>query len=92
MLRELARTLLGAVRELVRSRAGLIAENALLRQQVVVLQRATPHPKLKARGRFTIGTITKVFSSAMGAVAIVRPEAVVRWHRSLWKTLWTHRS
>ncbi len=88
----MANTLLGAARDLVRSRAGLIAENALLRQQVVVLQRARPHPKLKARDRFTIAAITKFFSATADAVTIVRPETVIGWHRSLWRIIWTRRS
>jgi hypothetical protein len=92
MLREVARTLLGAVRDLVRSRAGLIEENALLRQQVIVLQRGKPHPRLKARDRFAIAAITKFFSATADAVTIVRPETVIGWHRSLWKVIWTRRS
>ncbi len=92
MLREVARSLLGAVRDFFRSRTGLIAENALLRQQVIVLQRRKPHPRLKARDRFTIAAITRFFSTTVDAVKIVRPETLLGWHRSLWKLLWTRRS
>jgi hypothetical protein len=49
-------------------------------------------PHLKSRDRFTIAAVTKLFPSAVNAVAIVRPETVVRWHRSLWRLLWRHRS
>ena len=77
---------------LFRSRGALVAENTLLRQQVLLLHRATPHPRLKARDRFTIGAITKLFPSLVAAVPIVRPDTVIRWHRSLWKLIWRRRS
>ena len=49
--------LLAALCDLFRSRSAFLAENSLslLRQQVLLLHRATPHPRLKARDRFTIG-------------------------------------
>ena len=92
MFREIAKSVLGMLADIVRPRAALVAENALLRQQVVVLQRAKPHPHLTSRDRFTIAAVTKLFPSAVNAVAIVRPETAIRWHRSLWRLLWRHRS
>ena len=92
MIRELAASLLRALVGLLRSRAALLAENALLRQQVIILRRATSHPRLKARDRLAISAVTKAFPSLLAAVAIVRPETVLRWHRSLWKLLWCRRS
>lgn len=38
--------------------ATLVAENALVRQQVIVLQRVKPHPHLKSRDRFAIAAVT----------------------------------
>ena len=92
MLREAVKALLAALCDLFRSRSVLLAENTLLRQQVILLNRATPHPRLKARDRFTIGAITKLFPSLVAAVPIVRPDTVIRWHRSLWKLIWRRRS
>ena len=92
MFREVAKSIFGVLADIVRSRAALVAENTLLRQQVVVLQRAKPHPHLKLRDRFTIAAVTKLFPSAVNAVAIVRPETAIRWHRSFWRLLWRHRS
>ncbi len=92
MIREIATNLLRALVGLFRSRAALLAENAMLRQQVIVLRRAVPRPRLKAHDRLGISAITKVFPSLLAAVAIVRPETVLRWHRSLWKLLWRRRS
>jgi len=49
MFRELVQACLGMVRDIFRGRAKLIAENALLRQQVVVLKRSASRPRLKLR-------------------------------------------
>ena len=86
--------LLAALCDLFRSRSAFLAENSLslLRQQVLLLHRAAPHPRLKTRDRFIIGAITKLFPSLVAAVPIVRPDTVIRWHRSLWKLIWRRRS
>ena len=85
-------TLLRALVGTLRSRAALLAENALLRQQLVVLRRAAPHPRLKARDRLAIAWVSRLFPAVLDAVLIVRPETVLRWHRSIWKLLWRRRS
>ena len=51
---------------IARPRAALVAENALLRQEVIVLGRGRPHPRLKPRDRFTIAALTKFFPGATG--------------------------
>jgi hypothetical protein len=79
MTRELVTGLLAALPAMLRCRAALLAENALLRQQRIVLRRAAPHPRLKARGRLAISATTKLVPSLLAAVAIVRPETVIRW-------------
>ena len=92
MIRELVPSLLAALLGILRSRAALLAENALLRQQLIVLRRAAPHPRLKARDRLAIAWVSSVFPALLGAVTIVRPETVISWHRSLWRLLWRRRS
>lgn len=49
MLREVTKAVLATLGDTLRSRAALVAENTLLRQQVIVLHRAAPHPRLKPR-------------------------------------------
>ena len=92
MVHGLMTTLLRALVGTLRSRAALLAENALLRQQLVVLRRASPHPRLKARDRLVIAWVSRLFPAVLDAVLIVRPETVLRWHRSIWKLLWRRRS
>jgi hypothetical protein len=92
MIHELATSLLAALLGMLRSRAALLAENFLLRQQLVVPRRAAPHPRLKAQDRLAIAWVSRVFPALLAAVTIVRPETVIRWHRSLWQLLWRRRS
>jgi len=67
----------------VRSRASLEAENLALRQQINVLRR-----KLPKRATFTnfdrafFAWLYGLAPGVLGALAIVRPETVIRWHRA----------
>jgi transposase InsO family protein len=88
MLIEILKTVLGALRSLFRSRALLLAENLVLRQQVAVLRRSVPKPRIRARDRVLFALAARLFGEVVHAVAIVRPETVVRWHRSFWRLIW----
>ncbi len=92
MLGEFLRAFFGLVHDIFRGRARLIAENALPRQQIVVLQRGASRPHFKPRDRWTMAAITRLFPRLLDAVTTVRPETVVRWHRSLWRLPWRRRS
>ena len=92
MFRELFRAFLVLARHAFGGRAKLVAENALLRQQVIVLQRGTPCPRLEARDRWGMVVVTKIFPALLDAANILRPGTVIRWHRSLWRLLWRRRS
>jgi hypothetical protein len=66
-----------------RSKARLEAEIAMLRQQLIVLQR-----KSRGRVRLTDGDrlhfvqLYRWFPSILPVLQIVRPETLVRWHRA----------
>jgi len=92
MLVEILKAMLDALRSFVQSRADLLAENIVLRQQIIVLQRSVPKPSIRARDRIVLALAARLFSSALKAVTIVRPETVVRWHRSLWRLIWRRKS
>ena len=61
MFTEIFRTVLAALRSAFRSRAALIAENAVLRQQIIVLRRSVPKPRIRARDRVVLATAKSVF-------------------------------
>ena len=58
MVHELMASLVRSLVSMLRSRATLLVENALLRQQIIVLRRAAPHLRFKARDRLAISATT----------------------------------
>ena len=92
MLVEILKAVLSALRSIFRSRAALLAENVVLRQQIIVLHRSVPKPRLRARDRVVLALAARVFGSVLKAITIVRPETVIRWHRSFWRLLWRRKS
>jgi transposase InsO family protein len=90
---DLFKLILGLMADLFRSRASLEAEILALRQQVNVLQRLRPkRPRLSSIDRLVLGGICHWFPNACDALAIVRPETVLRWHRAGFRTYWRWKS
>jgi hypothetical protein len=90
---DLFKLILGALASLFRSRAKLEAEILVLRQQINVLRRrASKRPHLNNTDRFLFVWLYCWFPSVLGAIAIVRPETVVRWHRAGFRAYWRWRS
>src|ERR1019366_3444628 len=83
---------LGVLASLFKSRAKLEAENLVLRQQINVLRRRAPkRPHLNSTDRFLFG-LYHWFPSVLGAIAIVRPKTIIRWHRAGFRAYWRWRS
>src|SRR6266699_2937201 len=76
-----------------KSKSRLEAENAALRQQLIVLQR-----KIRGRVQFTNSDrlffiqLYRWFPSVLTAVTIIRPETFVRWHRAGFRRYWRWKS
>jgi transposase InsO family protein len=79
--------------DLFRSRAALEAEVLVLKQQIIVLRRGKPNrmPFL-AVDRFVLSWACRLFPKAHDALAIVRPDTVVRWHRAGFRLFWRWKS
>ena len=92
MFREMLKTILVALRSAFRSRAVLLAENMVLRQQIIVLRRSVAKPRLCMRDRVLFALAARIFGEVIDAVPLVRPETVVRWHRSIWRLVWRVKS
>src|SRR5262245_48971828 len=76
-----------------KSRAQLEAENLLLQQQITVLRRRMPkRPALTNVDRLVFVWLYRWFPSTVGALAIIRPETVIRWHRVGFRAYWRWRS
>ena len=91
-LRSGAHLAAGAARDLVRTRSELLAENALLRQQVLVLRRTVARPALYRDDRLLLLFLARLTPRWRQAVHLVRPETVLRWHRDLFKIVWRRKS
>src|SRR5213080_4326080 len=83
-------TLLATLSSIFRSRAALGLENLALRHQVGVLQRsARKRPKLTSGDSLLWICLSRVLGDWRSALAIVKPETVVAWHRSGFRLFWT---
>jgi putative transposase len=84
--------LLGTLPVLLHDRHALLVENLLLRQQLAVALRARPRPRLRRRGRLFWAVVRRVCADWRRHLVLVRPEAVLRWHRRGWRLYWWWRS
>ena len=75
--------------DLFKSRRRLEAENLLLRHQLsVALRRAPPRPRFRGIDRALLVWMIQLWPSLLGAVQIVQPETVLRWHRAGFSAFW----
>jgi hypothetical protein len=73
-----------------RSRTALQLENLALRHQIGVLQRtARKRPKLTPGDRLLWVWLSSIWSGWRSALAIVKPETVIAWHRVGFRLFWT---
>ncbi len=82
----------GLVSDLTRSRAELLSENALLRQQLIVTHRHVKRPKLLRHERAVLVVLSALTSSWREAVLLVEPETILRWHRAGFRLFWRRKS
>ena len=82
----------GATADLVRSRSALVAENALLRQQLIVLARSGKRPHLTRTDRALLVLLAGRVRAWRQALLIVRPETLLRWHRAGFRLFWRWKS
>ena len=78
------------VRDLIRSRAHLAAENQFLRQQLAVLRRQVGRARPTDSERGLLAFFARLFPWRDGeALHLVTPETLIRWHRLGWRLYWT---
>ena len=73
-------------------RRELVLENIALRHQLEVLTRTRRRPSLRPADRLLWSWLSRVWPSWRQHIVIVRPDTVVRWHRSAWRRYWTWKS
>ena len=84
--------IIGILSDLARNRTDLVVENALLRQQLIVLNRQVKRPQLTNSDRFCLVFLTRFTVFWKQALHIVQPHTLLRWHRELFRFYWKRKS
>jgi transposase InsO family protein len=83
---------LATLTDLGRSKSELIAENALLRQQLIILKRQVKRPACTKTDRVLLVLLARLVRTWNQALYIVQPETLLRWHRELFRLYWKRKS
>ncbi len=82
----------GLVADLTRSYTELLTENALLRQQLIVLRRCAKRPKIRRYERGVMVVLAALTRTWRDAVLLIKPETNLRWHRAGFRLFWRAKS
>jgi len=82
----------GTLSDMACSCTDLIVENALLRQQLIFLNRHVKQPQLTHRDRFLLILLARCTGFWKQALHIVQPDTLLRWHRQLFRFYWRWKS
>ena len=81
------------IRLRLKAKSRLEAENAALRQQLIVLRRKVKsRPRLANADRWFFVQLYRWFPSILDVLTIIRPETLVRWHRAGFRRCWHWKS
>jgi hypothetical protein len=82
--------LVGWMALLARSTASKDAELLVLRQEVAVLRRQNPRPKLDWADRMMLAALARLLPGPGRMSRMVTPDTLMRWHRRLVRWRWTY--
>jgi putative transposase len=82
----------GTLADLTRGKAELLAENALLRQQLIILRRQMKRPVYRKTDRVLLVFLARMVRTWKQALFLAQPETLLRWHRELFRVFWKHKS
>ena len=82
----------GVVQDIVRSKTELVAENAMLRQQLIVAGRAVKRPSLRNGDRLLMVLLARLNRAWRDALLLIQPDTLLRWHRDIFKIMWRRKS
>ena len=78
----------GTLVRLLRARRSLLLENLALRQQLAVLKRRHPKPRIGWLDKLFWVAICRFWAEWKQSLIVVTPETVVRWHRVGFRLYW----
>ena len=81
----------GTLADLAKSKSELMAENALLRQQLIILQRQVKRPACTKTDRILV-LLARAVRAWKQTLFLVQPETLLRWHREAFRLLWRRKS
>jgi putative transposase len=84
--------LLGTIADLAKGKSELMIENALLRQQLIILRRHVKRPTCRKTDRFLLVLLARMMRTWKQTLFIVQPETLLRWHRELFRLFWKRTS
>ena len=82
----------GALADVTTSKAALVAQNALLRQQLCMLRRQVTRPALTPRDRVVLVLLARLVGGWRSALLLVQPDTLLHWHRQGYRLVWRVRS
>ncbi len=82
----------GTLADLPRDQRALIAENALLRQQLIIVRRSVKRPRSTPWDRALLVLLVSRVRAWRQALVVVQPDTLLRWHRHLFRLVWRRRS
>jgi putative transposase len=82
----------GMLIDQARNKSELVAENAFLRQQLIILRRQVKRPTCTKTDRMLLVLLARMVRTWKQALFIVQPETLLRWHRQGFKLFWKYKS
>lgn len=67
----------------------LALENLALRQQLAVMKRQCPRPRLRTTDRWFWVSLSRIWPNWRKPLLLVRPETVIGWHRRGFRLFWS---
>src|SRR5260370_26890695 len=78
--------------QFTKNKPELLAENTLLRQQLIVLKRQVKRPTCTKTDRILFVLFARVVRAWKQTLFLVQPETLLRWHREAFRLVWRCRS